>query len=110
MGAAPMTMEQLLASALAVTWGGLGVSFAIGRWARRQETASEIPLYRIEQLEKRMETVVLRTEWEATDRQLDRAGKKMSDLANEVQVLPERMREQFVLRAEWDLTERRRVT
>lgn len=85
-------IEQLLAAALGVTWGGLGLSFAIGKWARSREVAADVPLYRIQQLEKRC----------------DQAGEKMSDLANMVQSMPERLRADFVTRAEWALTERRR--
>jgi Zn-dependent protease with chaperone function len=85
-------VEQWLTAALGITWGGLGLSFAVGKWARGRETAADAILYRVEQLERRME----------------RAGEKMSDLANEVQAMPERLRHEFVLRAEWALTERRK--
>ena len=68
------------------------VSFIVGKWVQRREGSAEIPLYRISQLEARM----------------DRAGEKMSDLANAVQGMPERLRGEFVTRKEWDLTERRK--
>jgi hypothetical protein len=86
------TIEQFLTAALGVTWGGIGLAFAVGKWARSREAAGETLLFRIEQLEKRME----------------QAGNKMSDLASAVQGLPDRLRHDFVLRVEWDATERRR--
>lgn len=84
--------EQMLTAALGVTWGGLGLSFAIGKWARSRETDGEIPLYRITQLEHRM----------------DQAGEKMSDFTNMIQAMPDKLRLEFVTRLEWNATERRR--
>ena len=68
------------------------VSFIVGKWVQRREGSAEIPVYRIAQLEKRMDT----------------AGQKMSDLANDVQGMPERLRAEFVTRLEWDMTTERR--
>jgi len=87
-----MTREQWLLTILSLSWSGWMVSFVVGKWVQRREGSTEIPLYRITQLEARM----------------DRAGDKMSDLANAVQGMPERLRDEFVTRQEWDLTERRR--
>ena len=87
-----MTREQWLLTILSVSWSGWMVSFVVGKWVQRREGSTEIPLYRITQLEARM----------------DHAGEKMSDLANAVQAMPERLRLEFVTRREWDATERRR--
>lgn len=102
------TVEQFLTAALGITWGGIGLSFAVGKWAKSREageaslqTAQTVMgaalLYRIEQMEKRM----------------DKAGGHISDLATAVQGLPETLgrafRTEFVTRREWDLTERRRI-
>ena len=76
--------EEMLIAALGVTWSGFGLSFMVGKWVRRQEHSSEMPAYRIGQLERRM----------------DQAGEKMSDLAGDIQGLPDRMRAEFVTRRE----------
>ncbi len=86
-----MTREQWLLTILSLSWSGYLVSFAVGKWVQRREGSTEVPLYRIAQLEARM----------------DHAGEKMSDLANAVQGMPERLRGEFVTRREWDATERR---
>jgi hypothetical protein len=87
-----VTREQWLLTILSVSWSGWLLSFAFGKWVQRREGSAEIPLHRITELERRM----------------DRAGEKMSDLANDVQGMPERLRDQFVTRYEWAATERRR--
>lgn len=74
-----MTLEQGLLAAVSLSWSTWLTSFAIGK-------------YRIGQLERRM----------------DQAGEKMSDLANDVQTMPDKMRAEFVSRKEWEATERRR--
>ncbi len=96
--------EGFLYAALGATWGGIGLSFGVGKWVRSRETdvkamaeqfksVTTALMYRIEQLEKRTE----------------HAGGHMSDLATAVQGLPERLRQSFVTREEWDLTERRKT-
>lgn len=87
-----MTREQWLLTILSLSWSGWLLSFIIGKWVQRRDDSSQIPVYRIAQLETRMEL----------------AGEKMSDLANVVQVMPDKMRLEFVTRREWDATERRR--
>ena len=47
--------EEMLIAALGVTWSGFGLSFAIGKWVRGREVATDMPSYRIGQLEKRMD-------------------------------------------------------
>ena len=95
--------ESMLYAALGATWGGIGISFAVGKWVRSRETDgkalaeqfrsnSTALLYRIEQLEKRT----------------DQAGGHISDLASAVQGLLEQLRKAFVTREEWDMSERRR--
>ncbi len=85
-----MTREQWLLTIVSVSWSGWLISFAIGKWVQRREGSTDVPLYRITQLEKRM----------------DQAGEKMSDLANVVQAMPNVIRDEFVTRREWE--ERRR--
>lgn len=87
-----MTREQWLLTILSLSWSGWMISFIVGKWVQRREGSADVPIYRLSQLEKRM----------------DDAGEKMSDLANIVQVMPDRLRAEFVTRREWDATERRR--
>jgi hypothetical protein len=87
-----MSREQWLLTILSVSWSGWMISFVVGKWVQRREGSADVPLYRLTQLEQRM----------------NQAGDKMSDLANEVQAMPERLRNEFVTRREWDATERRR--
>ena len=83
--------EEMLIAALGVTWSGFGLSFAIGKWVRGREVATDMPSYRIGQLEKRM----------------DQAGEKMSDLAGDIQGLPDRLRLEFITRHECELMVKR---
>ena len=102
--------ESMLLAGLGATWGGIVLSFGVGRWAKSREvdakglaeqmkSVTTALLYRIEQLEKSQ----------------DHASGKMSDLTSKIQVLIERfdaringLKSEFVTRTEWDLTERRR--
>ena len=59
------------------------VMFGIGKWFG----GTNLSLHRITQLEQRM----------------DRAGQKWSDLANDVQAMPDRLREEFISRRECEL-------
>ncbi len=86
-----MTREQWLLTIISVSWSGWLISFAIGKWVQRREGSTEVPLYRLAQLERRM----------------DQAGDKMSDLANSIQGMPAIMRDEFVTRREWDAIEKR---
>lgn len=84
-----MTMEQWLLTGVSISWGGWMLSLAVGKWIQKQETSDQMPRYRLDLLEKRM----------------DLAGEKASDLADHVQALPERMRGEFFTRREWDAIE-----
>jgi hypothetical protein len=88
-----MTREQWLLTLLTVSWSGWMLSFLVGKWVQRRDSSSELPVHRISELERRM----------------NQAGDKMSDLANDVQAMPEKLRHEFVTRLEWDAyAERRR--
>jgi TolA-binding protein len=100
----------MLLAGLGATWGGIAMSFAVGKWARSREmdgpklaeqmkSITDALLYRIQQLEKSQ----------------DNASGRMSDLTGKIQILIERfdaringLKTEFVTRTEWDLTERRR--
>jgi hypothetical protein len=86
-----MTREQWLLTILSLSWSGWMISFVVGKWVQRREGSADVPLWRITQLERRM----------------DQAGDKMSDLANAIQGMPERLRDEFVTRREWDAIEKR---
>lgn len=81
-----MTREQWLLTILSLSWSGWMVSFIVGKWVQRREGSTDVPIYRLALLEKRM----------------DQAGDKMSDLANVVQAMPDKIREEFVTRREWN--------
>lgn len=83
--------EKLLLYVVSGTWAGWMLSFTIGKWVKSREVSEDLPLYRLGVLERRM----------------DQAGQKISDLADEVQTLPERMRTEFVTRYECKLLEER---
>lgn len=107
-----MNPEKWLLLVLSVSWSSWLLSFTIGKWVRRQESVTEHPLYRIGQLELHLGAVdqipLLVHRVTELERRVNQAGEKMSDVADAVQSLPERLRADFVTRDEWDLTERRR--
>ncbi len=102
----------ILLTVLTATWSGWMLSFAVGKWVRRQESSTDLPLYRLQQLESKLTQIGEMTTYlyrlQECERRLTQAGDKMSDLADMIQGLPERLRKDFVLRVEWDTTERRR--
>jgi hypothetical protein len=96
------TVEWVLSGALTATWAGLGVSFAIGKWARSQEASTDIPIYRITQLERQMidlkDFAVLENRVSSIEAQFDQASEKISKWAGQM----------IVLKAAWDAMEKRK--
>lgn len=101
------TVVTLLLAFLSISWSGWLLSFAIGKWTKRQETIVDAPIYRIEQLEKAVSQLGSSAmhEYRITmlENSMNRAGEKMSDLANEVQKMPEMLRKDFITRTECEM-------
>lgn len=102
-----MTPEKILLAVVTVSWSGWMLSFAIGKWVRGQESSTQTPIYRIDQLEKAvarmgdMTTVIWRVE--QLEHAMDRAGQRWSDLADDVQTMPDKLASKFITRNECEM-------